>query len=172
VHDILHADDPPHQLAMGVALGVFFAFIPAFGAQMILVVLFAWLLRANKLAGAPIVWLTNPATIVPIYYTCYRVGIRILGLPSIGRDWWTELAEPPAGWVVSLEFYWTRFSEVGAPLLFGSLIVGLAFAIPIYFVAYYTIRTYRLRRWGQLTPPQWRRRFGVCIGAATRNGAC
>lgn len=153
VHDILHADDPPHRLALGIALGVFFAFIPVFGAQMILVVLSAWLLRANKLVGTPIVWLTNPATVVPIYYTCYLLGIRILRMPNVGLKWWAQLAEPPHGWSVSLAFYWSRLFEVAAPLLLGSLIVAVAAAVPAYLVTYRVIWTYRMRRWGRLTLP-------------------
>jgi uncharacterized protein (DUF2062 family) len=153
VHDLLHADDPPHPLALGVALGIFFAFIPAFGIQMVFVVLFAWLLKANKLVGAPLVWLTNPATVVPIYYFCYIVGIRILGQPNIGRERWAELAAPPAGWGAAASFYSGRLYEVAAPILLGSVVVGLAAAFPVYLITYHLIRLYRLRRWGQLTPP-------------------
>jgi uncharacterized protein (DUF2062 family) len=154
VHDLLHADDPPHPLALGVALGVFFAFIPFFGIQMVFVVLFAWLLNANKLVGAPLVWLTNPATIVPIYYACYRVGIRILGQPSISRQRWAELAQPPEAWAAAASFYWGRLYEVALPVLLGSFVIGLAVACPTYLITYHAICFYRMRRWGQLTPPE------------------
>ena len=69
LHDILHADDPPHRLALGVAIGMFVTFTPTVGLQMVLVGVLAWLLRANKLVGLPVVWLSNPATVVPIYST-------------------------------------------------------------------------------------------------------
>jgi len=154
VHDLMHADDPPHPLALGVALGIFFAFIPFFGIQMVFVVLFAWLLKANKLVGAPLVWLTNPATIVPIYYLCYRVGIGILGQPSIGRERWAQLAEPPAGWAAATSFYWGGLYEIGMPILLGSVVVGFAAACPAYLITYRLICFYRMRRWGQLIPPQ------------------
>lgn len=154
VHDLLHADDPPHPLALGVALGVFFAFIPFFGIQMVFVVLFAWLLKANKLVGAPLVWITNPITIVPIYSFCYWVGVRILGQESIGNNKWTALADPPHGWAAATSFYWGQLYEVGLPILLGSAVVGLAVACPVYLITYHAIRFYRLRRWGQLVPPQ------------------
>lgn len=152
IHDVLHADDPPHRLALGIAIGVFCAFIPAFGGQMILVVAFAWLLRANKLVGTPVCWLTNPLTVVPVYYTCYHVGIWILRQPSVNQEWWAELSTPPDG--ESAGFYWSKLYEIGSPLLLGSIIVGLLAAYPTYLLTYYIIRRYRLRRWGQLTPPQ------------------
>lgn len=154
VHDLLHADDPPHPLALGVALGVFFAFIPFFGIQMVFVVLFAWLLKANKLVGAPLVWITNPITIVPIYSFCYWVGVRILGQESIGNNKWTALADPPHGWAAATSFYWGQLYEVGLPILLGSAVVGLAVACPVYLITYHAIRFYRLRRWGQLVPSQ------------------
>jgi uncharacterized protein (DUF2062 family) len=154
VHDLLHADDPPHPLALGVALGVFFAFIPFFGIQMVFVVLFAWLLNANKLVGAPLVWLTNPATIVPVYYLCYIVGIGILGQDGVGSEVWAELAEPPAGWAAATSFYWERIYEIGMPVLLGSVVVGFVVACPVYFITYRLICIYRIRRWGQLVPPE------------------
>ena len=72
-HNVLHADDPPHRLALGAAIGVFVAFTPTVGLQMMLTVSLAWLLRANKVIGLPVVWISNPATLVPIYYSCYVV---------------------------------------------------------------------------------------------------
>ena len=55
IHNILHADDPPHRLALGVAIGMFMTFTPTVGVQSILVALTAWVLRANKLVGMPMV---------------------------------------------------------------------------------------------------------------------
>lgn len=44
-HNVLHADDPPHRLALGAAIGVFVAFMPAVGFQMMINFFLAWLLR-------------------------------------------------------------------------------------------------------------------------------
>ncbi|MCA9205612.1 MAG: DUF2062 domain-containing protein [Planctomycetales bacterium] len=153
MHNMLHADDPPHQLALGVAIGVFVTFTPTVGAQMLLAVFLAWLLRANKVVGVPIVWISNPATIVPIFWTCYYVGRRLLGQPGIGREWWSELAHPPQGWWVAVKFYWSRLMEIAAPLWLGGCLVGLALGAVAYWSVYYLLCWYRMRRWGQLVPP-------------------
>ena len=50
-HSLLHADDPPRPLALGMALGMFVAFTPTFGIQMVLAGFLCWLLRANKAVG-------------------------------------------------------------------------------------------------------------------------
>ncbi|HAY78511.1 MAG TPA: hypothetical protein DCY79_01750, partial [Planctomycetaceae bacterium] len=39
------------------------------------------------------------------------------------------------------------------PLWLGSLMLGLLFGYIVYYVAYHGVRSYRLRRWGQLVPP-------------------
>ena len=138
---------------MGVAIGVFITFTPTVGIQMILTVFIAWLFRANKLVGLPIVWISNPATVVPIYYGCYWLGRWLLNYPEIGKEWWNQLLEPPSGWWASVVFYWERLWEIAAPLWLGSIVIGLGLAYPSYLLVYFTIRTYRLRRWGQLVPP-------------------
>lgn len=153
---VLHADDPPHKLALGGAIGVFVALTPTVGIQMAENVFLAWLLRANKAIGVPIVWVTNPATMMPIYYGCYVIGRTILGVKAVHQHWWRELSRPPSGWWASVSFYWSRLMEIAVPLWLGCVVVGLVLAYPTYYLLYYGIRTYRLRRWGQLTPPRGR----------------
>ncbi len=94
LHNVLHADDPPHRLALGAAIGMFVTFTPTIGFQMVIVVFLSWLMGANKVVGLPIVWLSNPATFVPLYYSCYVIGRSVLGWTPIGDAWWSELAAP------------------------------------------------------------------------------
>jgi len=151
--NLLHANDPPHRLAMGCAIGMFIAFTPTIGVQMMLTVFLAWLLRANKVVGVPFVWISNPATFVPMYYSCYVVGCWMLGWHAIDRAWWTGLAHPPAGWLAGITFYWSRLGQVATPLWLGCVVIGVLLAYPTYYVVYQFVRSYRLRRWGQLMPP-------------------
>ncbi len=153
VHHVLHADDPPHRLALGIAIGIFVTFTPTVGFQMTLVVFLAWLLRANKVVGLPIVWITNPATMVPIYYSCYWIGRWILGQPGVGLRWWKELARPPAGWWDGVVFFWDRFTQIALPLWLGCLLVAIISGYVSFRVSYWSIYAYRMKRWGQLTPP-------------------
>ena len=153
-HKILHADDPPHRLALGAAIGVFIAFTPTVGFQMMINVFLSWLLKANKVIGLPIVWISNPATLVPIYYSGYVVGRNMLGWEAVSEGWWSRLAQPPPGWWPAIAFYWSRLMEIAVPLWLGSVVIGILLAYPTYYVLYYLVRTYRLRRWGQLWPPK------------------
>ncbi|HKI70697.1 MAG TPA: DUF2062 domain-containing protein, partial [Verrucomicrobiae bacterium] len=78
VYRVLHVDDTPHRIALGVAVGIFVAWTPTVGFQMILTIILATLLRANKLVGIPFVWISNPFTLGVIYYPNYLLGKFIL----------------------------------------------------------------------------------------------
>jgi uncharacterized protein len=151
VHQVLHAHDPPQRLALGIAVGVFVGFTPTVGVQMPLCFFLAWLLRANKLVGLPLVWISNPATMVPMMYCCYLVGRRMLNLDAVSYAWWDELTHPPSAdrW----QFYWDRLLQIALPLWLGSLVVGGLAAVIFYYISFWLICSYRLRRWGHLMPP-------------------
>ena len=153
LHQILHTDDPPHRLAMGVGVAMFVTFTPTVGFQMLLVVFLAWLFRANKVIGIPLVWISNPATMVPIYYAGYRLGTIMLGWKVVGKDWWNELAKPTVGGWELVGLYWRKFWEISTPLWAGSLVISLVLGYISYHVSHYMICAYRMRRWGQLTKP-------------------
>ena len=157
-HSILHADDPPHELALGVALAMFVMFTPTVGIQMIITFFLAWLFRANKAVGIPVVWISNPLTFVPIFYPAYLIGCWLLRQPHISVEWWQGLSHPPAGWLARIEYYWSHFVDIAAPLWLGGLILGTLIGVPTYYLLYFVIRSYRLRRWGQLVPPHARSR--------------
>lgn len=153
IHNVLHADDPPHRLALGVAVGLFVMFTPTVGIQMVSVFLLCWALGANKAIGLIAVWLSNPVTIVPMYWACYEVGVALTGGNGVDKAWWKTLAHPPDGWLTGVQFYWDRFTEVAAPMWVGCLLVGAVVAVGAYALTYKLICAYRMRRWGQLVPP-------------------
>jgi len=159
VFKILHADDPPHRLALGIAIGLFVTFLPLIGIQMALAFALAWLLRANKLVGIPLVWISNPFTLW-IYYPAYWLGCKLLGRPGIDDKWselkieWATLESNPAvTWGERFGFWWRNLLEFVGPLSLGSLIVAAVLGTFSYYISLLAIRRYRLKRWGQLMPP-------------------
>ena len=89
---------------------------------------------------------------LPIYWYCYRVGCAILTLEPIQQSWWQQLSAPPSGWLAAVNFYWTRFLDIAGPLWVGGIAVGFLAAYPTYYISYFVIRWYRMKRWGQLVP--------------------
>ncbi len=150
---LLHADDSPHSIALGVAIGLFIGFSPTMGAQMVICIAIATLVRANKAAGMPMVFVTNPVTFVPIYGFCWWLGSLITGgTPASRSQVLSRLQESGQGFfqgMLSLDFWRgliRLMMELGVELWIGCLVVGLATAIPGYFLTRWGVTVYRARR--------------------------
>ena len=72
---VCELNETNHQIALGLAVGIFVGFLPIMGIQMSVAVPLAFFLRCNKLLAAAGVWITNPATFIPLYYFNYRFGL-------------------------------------------------------------------------------------------------
>ncbi len=149
---ILHVDDTPHRIALGVGIGFFVTWTPTMGFQMILTVILCTLFRANKLVGVPFAWISNPATIVPVYYPNYRVGVVLTpGTEAKTLADWREIIQCVLDPALSL---WERMTspwrfamEIFRPLWVGSIVVGLVIGGIMYWVTYVGVVHYR-RRFG------------------------
>lgn len=86
VYRILHADDTPHRIALGVAIGLFVGLTPTMGAQTVIAVAIAALLRANKAVCIPVVWVSNPFTAVPLYYSLWLLGSVVMPRGSAASE--------------------------------------------------------------------------------------
>lgn len=158
---LLHLDDSAHRIALGAAVGMFVAMTPTIGFQMLLVLLLLWFIPGNRLAGLPMVWITNPATMVPIYYFNFRLGVLLLGEPKGGylkEDWsrvvrtvpaLSEMLTAPAAWVGEMWRWlgnvWSAMEGILGQLWLGSAIVGLVAGAAAYAVMYFLVRVYRRR---------------------------
>ena len=143
MHTVLGADDTPHRIAWGFAIGMFIAFTPTFPFQMGLIFLTSWALGANKLVGVPLAWLTNPLTMGPIYYACYVLGCHMLLVP-VGDVHFGEAlaaATPQEQFKLFMDEVWRIFW----PLLVGCTAVGLVLAVPSYFVVKQAVIRHRRR---------------------------
>lgn len=151
IHNILHADDPPHTLALGIAVGMFVALLPLIGIQMGLALVVAWLVKANKAVAVALVWISNPITMVPLYYPGYWLGCKLTNMPPGGR--WIELVQSNESTSSKLRAFVDNLQDFAGPLFLGTFILAAAFGLFSYYVSLAVIRNYRLRRWGQLMPP-------------------
>ena len=128
----------PDAVGRGMALGLFIGFTPTFGMQTFLAILFALLLRQNKIAAFVGVWVTNPLTAPLIYGLEYKVGRLLLGLPPLGFDQFSG------------KLSWSLGVQVGAPMVLGSLVLGIPIAIIGYSVTVRmapSLRQWKIPRW-------------------------
>ncbi len=105
-------------------VGLFLAFVPL-PIQMILGVALSILLRINMPITLGLVWITNPVTMGPIFYFCYKVGTWLLGEPLL------EIEFAP-----SWEWLQTELTVIWQPFLLGCFVTGLTAGI----VGFVTIR--------------------------------
>jgi len=161
---ILHADDSPRNIAMGVAVGLFVAFTPTMGAQMAIAIALAAIMRGNKAVALPVVWVTNPVTFVPLYGFCWWIGSLITGGSSTSRATvMARLREGSEGFfgnMLSLDF-WAKLmrlmAELGVELWIGCLVAGIAAAIAGFFLTRWGVASYRVRRHERLSRGRQRR---------------
>jgi hypothetical protein len=111
------------SVAGAVALGVFVGFMPIVG-QMFIAAALAILFRVNLPIASMGVWITNPFTVAPIFYFCYKVGAWVLGQPV-----------DPHAFSLSWEWLTHEFIAIWQPLMLGSVICGvIAAAMGVIFV--------------------------------------
>jgi hypothetical protein len=129
----------PEEIAKGVALGIFIGMTPTMGLQMPIALVFAYLLKENRLAAVLGVWVTNPATAPFIYGLEYELGRNILGMEYVGFP---------------QELTWESVSRMGYDLMLPLWVGGILFGIFWGAIAYrVTLRlvpifkTWRPRRW-------------------------
>ena len=144
---ILMLDDTPHSVALGTTIGMFVGMTPTVGIQMIIVLCIAFLVRPvfsfNKIAAVLTVYVTNPLTIVPIYWFNYQVGTWFIPSDVTYEDFvdivkfdthenWSERA-------LSL------ITDLGAPLLVGCLLVAVVCSAVTYPTMRWLLRRFHRR---------------------------
>jgi len=146
IYRVLHVDDTPHRIALGLAIGIFVTWTPTMGLQMILTIAIAALLRANKFVGVPFVWISNPVTAVPLYGFNFLVGTWILpGEYSLSKftDAVSDAVFTGGGWTDKIAAWWGATIDFFWPLWVGSLVVALVLGITTYIVTRWAVVRYR-----------------------------
>ena len=155
IYRVLHVDDTPHRIALGLAIGIFITWTPTMGLQMILTIMVASLMRANKFVGVPFVWISNPVTAVPLYGFNYLVGTWVLPGDYPVSKFTESLSKAVfigGGWMDKIGAWWEATIDFFLPLWIGSIMVALILAVPTYVVTRWAIMKYR-KIWHEKHPP-------------------
>lgn len=111
------------SISKAFAVGLFCAFVPV-PFQMILAAPAAVIFSANLPLSVALVWITNPVTMPPIYYGCYKLGAWMLGV-EVQQDF-----------IMSLDYVWEVFGVIWQPFLLGCLVVSTVSA----FIGYWGVQ--------------------------------
>ena len=146
IYRVLHVNDTPRRIALGVAIGVFICWTPSMPFQMILTVALSWLLGANKFVGLPFVWISNPLTIIPVYGPSYVLGSWIIRSDYKGLQALVKASRFSGNLFEVAQAWWNAIWAIFWELWVGSLIVGLVLGVLTYFAMYRIIIVYRQYR--------------------------
>ena len=154
VHDhlvkpFLESHAPVHFVARGASVGMFIGLTPTMGAQMYIAVVF-WAVarylfrfRFNLPIAVALVWVTNPATVVPIYFLFLLTGdwlLELMGWFAVERDFnhFRDVLMSNDGnlsqglWNRLVHGVLLLFWEYGWPMAVGSLLWAIPGAIITY----------------------------------------
>jgi hypothetical protein len=153
---ILGVNDTPHRIAWGVLLGFFIAFTPTLGFQIFIYLIVATILKANKVSGIPWLFISNPFSAVPVYYSTWSVGNLIIsggtGSSSGGRAAVQKLADATTQVKGSFQQfltmdYWSMVGDtllqLGYELWIGGFAIGIVFGSLAYPIAFRAVERYR-----------------------------
>jgi len=149
---ILSRREPAARIARGVAAGFFAAACPVPGVHVGMGLIAAWIVRGNKLAAIFPLFLWNPATMLPLAYAQFRIGVWLWPAHASGSH---RLKPLLTGWEWSAP--WTSLKGLSAllshaglsflgPLALGYLVTGLMAAAVSYPLAVIAVWTWRARR--------------------------
>jgi uncharacterized protein (DUF2062 family) len=124
--------DTPRALALGVAVGVFFGFVPLVGLKTLLALGVARLLRGNLLAAVIAVTLHDALLpVAPLLLRWeYDLGYWLLSHPHDLPPHLRRHHHNPLTWL-----HWSTFFTVGRPLLVGSLVFAAPAAVVLYYLS-------------------------------------
>ena len=145
------AQGSPVSIARGGALGIWVGLTPTVGAQMLIVTALAVPMRANLPVSLAMVWISNPLTVVPLYFAFYLLGALLLGQGHSGWDEFRDLlvarldafASGETGLIDTMlglghEIFW--------PMVVGSIVLASLVAVPTYYLLYSAARRAQARR--------------------------
>lgn len=133
---LLRLNNSPHEISLGVAIGVFIGILPVYGLHTILVVIAAILVRpANKIAIFLGTSISLPPTVPPITWAGYEIGRFIFK----GRF-------EPLSWSVFKNITFQKICSFYQPLFLGSVVLGIICAVIFYFIVFFVAKRLIMRR--------------------------
>jgi len=145
---LLSLNDSPHDIALGLALGIYVGFLPLMGIQMGVVLVVALpFRRANKVSAVAGVWISNPLTVIPLYALIYWVGTffykkeEVLSY-SIFKEKITDILEL-SGFIEKTAAFLGLGADIFIPMCVGGSVVGIIAGLITYFITKRFIVYYR-----------------------------
>lgn len=147
IKPVIDSKDDPQKIALGAGVGMWVALTPTVGVQMTMVVILALIPRLNFNIPVAIamVWISNPLTMVPLYFSMYKLGILLQGVPGVS---FSEFEAIFLAFVDSLKTndsfvksFWEGIVglfrvgvDIAVPMWLGALVIATVISIPTYLL--------------------------------------
>ena len=156
---IIKLRSSPRAIAGGLGLGIFIAFTPTVGVQLILSFVIATFFNLNRPAAIIPVWITNPVTVAPIYTFNYWLGTKIWEGPPLSEvsGLFINIGRTMAYlefWDIKDQFHAVlqMGREILIPLILGSVTIGLVTGFLTYIFSLKLLSLFFNRRAGKNRP--------------------
>ena len=154
INPVLHSRAPVSEVSLGVGVGIFMGLTPTVGVQMYLVAIVWTIYRYvlgrhfNLPVGMAMVWISNPLTMVPMYYLFIATGYLVfdvqhglsyqhfaesLSIISQTGDTMDQIAE-------GIRFL---LVDLGWPMVIGGFVYAVPFSIISYYITKYLVTSHR-----------------------------
>ena len=146
--------DQPHNIAYGVMIGLIIGFTPTVGIQMPLCFISWWVARKvfnfhfSLILSIAWSWLSNPATMVPLYFLYYQTGSHILNFGSEGAFSFAKFADLFAhanlqDFQGALDFLTFLWDTIGLSIWIGCIPYAVIFGLIGYYMSLAVVRGYQ-----------------------------
>jgi uncharacterized protein (DUF2062 family) len=132
----LRLEGDPQRLSIGLAFGIFAGMVPVLPFQTILALTLASIFRGSRIAAVLGTWVSNPLTWALLYYSSFKLGAWIFGVPETNKIFASIMSSihQGEGWMVMVH----KMAEAGALMvgtfITGGALLGLMVAAPSYLV--------------------------------------
>jgi uncharacterized protein len=128
--------EEPHELALGMTLGIFTAMLPIMPFHMALAVALALFFRVSKITAAIGCFVSNPFNWYILYLLNYKIGAFILGLSGDNKGFSSLMKslQTTTGHLELIHKFAASSGIIIAAFIIGGLIMGIIAAFPSYFI--------------------------------------
>jgi len=140
IRRILWINDSPQKIALGAAIGVFWAVMPTFGFAILFSLPTALLFKANRTSAILATFVANPLTTPFFYAFGYKIGQLVLGHTPFSFSW---------KFLIKAQ----NLLNVGKSLLIGDFVLAIIIALGTYGLVLGIITKYKSKKASKQSAP-------------------
>lgn len=141
LHKLINLQATPSKIAFSIALGVFIGLLIPMGLQTFFIIPLAMATGCNLIVAYAATLISNPVTIIPIYYLSVKIGIYFTKINFTWNEFNTVINNPTYNNIIKL-------GGNGMIVFFtGAFLQAIIFSALFYFISLKTIVYLRKRKY-------------------------